>query len=106
MQLKEEEHNECVNVIDTLHNMAHKGAFKNIDISIVKRFMDFVSVMMDVKLTPKQAQEVFDVKPSIYRNTIARKVPESEKNRVKENTSFIRYGLLKELFGKKKSPTE
>lgn len=101
MPLKEEDHNNCVKVIDTLHDMAHKGAFKNIDLDLVRKFTDFAAIFMDVKLTPKQAQEVFDVKPSVYRNTISRKVPESEKNRVRENTSFIRYSLLKKLFGKK-----
>lgn len=89
---------ELLDIIDEVHRIAHSGALDNVNPEVIDNIADMFKELLDVKLNPKQAQKVFDVSPARYRNTISRKVPESEKNRVRENTSFIRYSLLKKLF--------
>lgn len=97
MPLKDKEHDECVQVIDTLHDMAHKGAFKNIDFSIFSKFMDFCSDLMNVKITPKQAEELFpNTGHTKIRNTLYRKIiPQKLATKITENTSMVSLSVWK-----------
>lgn len=44
---------ECIDVIDTLHDMAHKGCFDNLQESVLKNAVDVLRSFLNVGITTK-----------------------------------------------------
>lgn len=87
-------------IIETLKLWIHRIESGECTDDDLKQAEEAVRTYIDPKLTPKQAQDYFGVSSSLYRTTVHRKVMEKDKNRVKENTSFIRFSILRKLFTK------
>lgn len=84
----------CLNVIDELHKLAHNGAFDNVDLSVIEAATDILSSFLGVKVNLDQASKITGLKKPIISNHISRKCLDKEKPR---HYRLISWATLKKI---------
>ena len=70
---------DCIDVIDKLHEMAHAGAFRSMNSDLLDKASQFLHIFFDVDVTLKQASEMLNMRPSTLRSKISRHLFDKEK---------------------------
>lgn len=70
---------ECIDVIDKLHEMAHAGAFHSMNADLLAKVTKFLHIFFDVDVTLKQASEMLHIPQSTLRVRISRRLTDKEK---------------------------
>lgn len=89
----------CLNVIDELHKLAHSGAFDNVEMSVVENATDILSCFLGVKVNLDQASKITGLPKNVISNHISRKCMEKEKPK---HYRLISWAFLKRILPSKK----
>lgn len=84
-------HEECIDVVDKLHELAHNGCFDSMDDGVVRKATQFLRGFLDVNVTLKEASTILDKPLSTIKNHVYRKLPPEEYPR---RNSVIRLSKL------------
>lgn len=70
---------DCIDVIDKLHEMAHAGAFRSMNADLLAKATQFLHIFFDVDVTIKQASEMLHIPQSTLRVEMSRRLTDNEK---------------------------
>lgn len=86
---------DCIDVIDKLHEMAHAGAFRNMDAGIISKCTKMLCVLFDVNVTIDDASKILNRPKSHIYDAIYRKVPSKDKPKT---IKVMPFSMIRKLF--------
>lgn len=89
---------DCVDVIDKLHEMAHAGAFRNMDAGLISKCTKVLYSLFDVNVTMNDAARIFKKPKSYIYDNIYRKVLSKDKPK---SIKVIPYSVISRILGHK-----
>lgn len=90
---------DCIDVIDKLHEMAHAGAFKNMDAGLLSKCSTVLCTLFDVSVTMDDAAKIFDVpKRKIY-NIVHRYFTSKDKPK---SIKVLKFSTISKFFSDKR----
>lgn len=89
---------DCVDVIDKLHEMAHAGAFRSMDAGLISKCTKILCSLFDVNVTMDDAARFFKKPKSYIYDTIYRKLTGKDKPK---SIKVISYSVISRILGHK-----